>query len=277
MRSKAADRKGFTLIEVIVVMAVISTLVGIMIPFIYRIWESNEIDTTRERMADLKKALVGDPKLIQNGVRTNYGYVGESGQLPDTITTALLNYMPAGFDPDKFNKDAWGSTFVYSPSRDAGGRNVSATLSSMGPDRLPGTSDDIADSELQISVREVTPTDAIQGNLLFVFSNATAGPLIPDYTAMVTAAFASTTATSGCISLNIGQINAGEAKPVTQSFSNTLSAKLPVGRSVFKSTLYTTNNCSGSGIQSANEMAVFIPDGLNVLSVNLPTINYTIP
>jgi len=294
---------GFTLIEVVVVMAIIATLTGIMIPFIYRIWESTEIDTTRERMTDLKKAMVGDPKLVQNGVRTHFGFVGDNGQLPSaisnpdfggqyTVSDELITashmlypnwngpYMPAGYDPAKFKKDAWGKDFVYTVTT-SGTRRVAASLVSGGPDGILGTADDIADPGFQISEREVTPTDTIQGNLPFVFTNATAGPLTPNFSAMVTAsytgAFGSATAASGCIALNIGQISAGEVKPVTQSYSNTLSAKLPVGRTVFRSLLYTTNNCSGSAIQSTNETAVFIADGLNALSVNLPTINYTIP
>ncbi len=309
-KDRLADRKypitgqrGFTLIEVVVVMAIIATLTGIMIPFIYKVWESTEIDTTRARITDLKKAMVGDPKLLQNGVRTHFGFVGDNGHLPaavanpdfggqSTVSDDLVTashmlypnwngpYMPSGYDPAKYKKDSWGRSIVYTVTT-SGSRRVAASLVSGGPDGILGTADDIADADLQISEREVTPTDAIQGNLLFVFTNATAGLITPNYTAQVTAtytgAFGSTTAASGCITLNIGQINPSEAKPVTQSFSNTLSAKLPIGRSVFRSTLFTTNNCSGSGILSANDMAVFIPDGVNTLSVNLPTINYTIP
>jgi len=65
--------QGFTLIEVIVVMAIVAILAGIMVPFVYRVWEGDEIELTRERMGEIKKALVGDPRLIQNGIRTNYG------------------------------------------------------------------------------------------------------------------------------------------------------------------------------------------------------------
>ena len=154
---------------------------------------------------------------------------------------------------------------------------MSATLKSKGPNGRPeAVGDDIADPAFQINESEVTPSAMVQGNLNFVFNNSTAVPVTPVYSALITAAYAGGSGTSGCISLNIGQINDGESKPLTQHFSSAFPAKLPVGKSVLRPALHLNNSCSGSGIQSANDMAVFIPDGLNVLSVNLPTINYTV-
>jgi general secretion pathway protein G len=275
--------EGFTLIEVIVVMAIVAILAGIMTPFVYRVWEANDIELTRERMLDLKRAMVGDSRMIQNGIRTNFGYAGDNGQLPAALSELFPSYMPAGFDPNKYDKDAWGNEFVYTTVV-TGGRRVSATLKSKGPDGQLGTSDDIDDNTDPgvniIKESEVTPTALVQGNLNFVFFNSTAFPVTPSYTAVVTAtytgAFGPTTATSGCVNINIGQINAGEAKPLTQHFSSVFPAKLPVGKALLRPALHPNGSCSGSGLQSPNDMAVFIPDGLNVISVNLPTINYTV-
>lgn len=275
--------KGFTLIEVIVVMAIISILAGIMVPFVYRVWEGNDIELTRERMFDLKRAMVGDTRMIQNGIRTNYGFVGDNGQLPASLEDLVPSYLPSGFDPGKYNKDAWLNEFVYTATETAG-RRVAATLKSKGPDGQLGTSDDIDDNTdpgiCLINESEVTPTGVVEGNLNFVFFNSAALPVTPAYTALISAtytgALGATTATTGCISLSIGQINAGESKPLIQNFSSVFPAKLPIGKSEFRPTLYPNSSCSGGGTQSANNMAVFIPDGLNVIFVNLPTINYTV-
>lgn len=184
--------KAFTLIEVMVVMAIISILAGMLVPSVWRFWESEEIATTRERMRDIKKGLVGDKSLIQNGVRTHYGFVGDNGELPafSNISSGELSFLvskPAGVYPQwngpyltgfasDWNKDAWGRELRlrYSPlSVDSHGRYVNAELISAGPDGQFGTSDDIVDPGVQISDKEVTPTNRIriQGNTFNNYSN----------------------------------------------------------------------------------------------------------
>ncbi|MCG2721354.1 MAG: type II secretion system GspH family protein [Thermodesulfovibrionales bacterium] len=285
---RAKSRNGFTLLEVIVVMGIISLMVGILVPMVYRLWESNEIDITKERMRDLKIAMVGDPKLIQNGVRTNFGFVGDNGQLPGTISNALLPYMPSGYNPNNCYQDAWGNKFEYTVTPDPPGRNVSATLKSKGPDGILGNDDDIddiTDPELQMNESEVTPTNIIQGNLSFVFYNSgTQAWTPPAYSAKIELSYN----LSGiplpfcCVPLPpIGVIPKDSPGNVIQKSVNfnslncSLTNKLPVGKVLFQAGLYSDASCATIVVAQSPQVAVFVNDGINAVTVNLSTINYT--
>ena len=277
--------RGFTLIEIMVVMAIIAVLAGIMVPFAYRVWESSEIEITKERMRDLKKAMVGDPKLIQNGVRIHYGYVGDNGQLPAALSDLVPAYMPAGYDPGKYNRDAWGGDLIYAPGQDASGRYSYASLTSRGPDGIINTTDDIDNDpshtyapELQIDSREVLPTGTIRGNVTVILFNPKPGPVTADYSVRVFASYAGAgSSNSGCLPLGSSAVGPGETLPVSKYFSENLGEDLPIGIVRMQGRLYDNNSCTGAAVAVTNYMAAFVNDNLNALAVNLPAISYTIP
>lgn len=154
--------KAFTLIEVMVVMAIISILAGMMVPSVWKYWESEEIATTRARLENLKIGLVGDRTLVQNGVRTNFGFIGDHGYLPvQEQISSVRKYLPAGFDTTSYLLDAWGNPFVYTIDPEP---NIEARLSSTR------TNGDII--KLDISKKEVRPTFTIDGTVTVQNVNA---------------------------------------------------------------------------------------------------------
>jgi prepilin-type N-terminal cleavage/methylation domain-containing protein len=283
--------RGFTLVEVIVASAIIAILSAIMVPMFYKVWESNEVAETRARMAELKRAMVGDQKMVQNGIRTHYGFAGDNGTLPDAVSDLVSNsgtfanwngpYMVGAFDPDDFDKDVWGYGLVYTryspPLETADGRKIVAVLASVGPDGISGTADDLnenTDPDLQILLSEVWPTDTVQGNLNFVFS-ATADDPGKTYYANVLANFAdpagSAVTSSGCTpAIVTGEVFAGSPRSVSQAFSVNFPGPLPVGRVHLRSRLFsdTCTTLLGEG----SEFSTFVSDGLSVVSVNMPTM-----
>lgn len=263
--------KAFTLIEVMVVMAIISILAGMLMPAVWKFWESEEIATTRERMREIKKGLVGDKSLVQNGVRTHYGFVGDNGELPFHNFSALggLSYLVSkpvggyphwngpylsGFGSD-WNKDAWGKVFRYSLTKDAYGRYVSAELRSAGPDGIFDNSDDLADTDVQISDREVTATNRIKWNLYSTHPGL-----------KITIQFKDPTDPAGFSTMTLcKQLVAapGFSNYTTLLLDSSLNPiKMPVGGIEITTSSHNTANCTGT-VLSTNNFLYFVSDNVN--------------
>jgi len=159
--------RGLTLIEIVVVLSVMAILAGIAIPYVYRQIAFSWQQATEEEMENLKKALIGDPKKIQNGVRTDFGYLGDWGGLPKSLE-ALLDaqshswyydkekkvgagwngpYISGSFSEGKsdYRFDAWGNEYIYSNQdyTHKKGESVDGKLVSWGPDGVEGGGDDL--------------------------------------------------------------------------------------------------------------------------------------
>ena len=145
-------KRAFTLIELVIIIAVLAILSVVAVPRIGNFITSSKIAATKEEMQNLKKAIVGDPKLVSSGEYSYGGYLNDVGTLPPNL--GALVTKPGGVaDWDKFTKtgwggpyiergendsyliDAWGSNYVYDQSN--------GVLTSLGPDGTGGTGDDI--------------------------------------------------------------------------------------------------------------------------------------
>lgn len=285
------NTRGFTLIEVIVTMAIISVLAGIIVPISYRVWETGEIDLTRSRMADIKKALVGDPALIQQGVRIDYGFVGDNGELPATLGDLKTDsgiypnwhgpYLGSGVDPRYFAEDAWGEPLVYIPVSDAFGRRIAARLASKGPDRIEGTADDLdadnAPTE-QINPADVTPTNLVAGNISYVISVAEADAN-PVYYATVTVRYQdiggeTPVDMSECLPLDIGLVQKLVPRSGATRFAGSFPLNLPIGKIAVSSKLFADSSCNGPPLAETADSYFFVAPGPAVILLNPPALYY---
>ncbi len=140
---------GFTLIEVIVVIAVVSILAAMAVPYAVKFLDQAREEATRKQVLEMNRAIFGDP-----GGPTA-GYLGNMGSLPAVLsrlntqgpqagrTYGTLGvkygwdgpYVNVGFSAGAYLVDGWGTNLLYNAA--------TGQITSNGPNRVAGGGDDI--------------------------------------------------------------------------------------------------------------------------------------
>ena len=169
-------KSGFTLIEVVIVLGIIAALAGAITPLAFQAIYARREQATREELKTIKKAIIGEPKKISRGEEFTFGFVGDVGDVPTTLDRLkTIGSLPAfSFDATKnmgagwngpymmeqfggdFKEDPYGTEYIYSTTIYTNtnlGVDVRTKITSAGPDRIPGTSDDLSIEILKPEVR----------------------------------------------------------------------------------------------------------------------------
>lgn len=170
--------RGFTLLEIIVVLAIVGILAGMTTTMGFSLLNRAREKATFEEMQEIYKAVMGNPEA------GTFGFVGDMGRLPKGLTELVDNtnlpdygiksttdgaedsngirwgwngpYLNIGSDPQSYNNDAWGHAYDYD--------TVTGKITSNGLDDVPGTTDDIIYPPYDVSYGgDVTLTVFVKG------------------------------------------------------------------------------------------------------------------
>lgn len=128
------NNRGFTLIEVLVVIVILGLIAGLIIPRITGRVDEAKVETTKIQMKAVKDAL--EQYKLDNGI-----YPTTEQGIKALVEKPVTPPIPPRWRQylDKMPQDAWGRDFLYlSP-----GINRPFELRSMGADGKEDTEDDI--------------------------------------------------------------------------------------------------------------------------------------
>ncbi len=148
---------GFTLLEVIIIIAIIAILAGLIAPLAVNRIDQQRFDACRRELQNIKLAIVGDQQLLSGGMRNSFGFVGDLGLVPRSIPNGagLDELLVQGGLPSwQFSSgvwwgwrgpylsnitDPWGHDYDYADYWSGGGpagQHVIARIWSYGPNGL---------------------------------------------------------------------------------------------------------------------------------------------
>ncbi len=127
MHSLKNREAGFTLVEVVMVIIILGIITAVAMKSLDSGLESARVEETRNELNQLVAAIAGNPNLYSNGVRTDFGYVGDVGSLPPTLDALVTSpgyatwrgpYIASDFGnfSDDYKRDAWGAVYTYTGS-----------------------------------------------------------------------------------------------------------------------------------------------------------------
>jgi len=169
---------GFTLFELILVILIIAVIFIVGARYTVYAVDAKKYTRTVDKMITIKRAIIGDERLNNLGLKPDFGYFERFAAFPaaeagNTVpTTALADFFPptpytSSYDPYKV--DEWGNDFYYATT----GTNIPGTtydtveIKSWGKDGADDsvtTPPTIFDAEFHILIRK----DLYESNHVFL-------------------------------------------------------------------------------------------------------------
>jgi prepilin-type N-terminal cleavage/methylation domain-containing protein len=122
------NNKGFTLIELVAVIVIVGILATIAVQKIGSVADDIKAEETMREMEILANSIVGNEQLYNNGVRSDFGYVGDIGAFPANLDALATNpgygtwngpYIKNSFEQisNDYKQDSWQVNYILSATQ----------------------------------------------------------------------------------------------------------------------------------------------------------------
>jgi len=125
---KLDNNDGFSLIELTVMIIIIGLMTSLAMQSMQTIVNNAKVTKTKKEMSILAQAIVGNPNIMTNGIRSDFGYVGDVGAFPINLGNLVSNpggystwhgpYLSLKYNEDTvgYKTDEWGKPYNYTGS-----------------------------------------------------------------------------------------------------------------------------------------------------------------
>lgn len=151
MMMKVLNRKGFTIIELVIIILVLGVIAAVSVSRLSEGLETAQVEHTKAEMDAIATAVAGNAELYSGGARTSFGYVGDNGALPPNLQALVSNpglgtwngpYLSTTTASNDYATDAWGVLYVFngtSVTSTGSGSNLTRTIAQNGAELLSNT------------------------------------------------------------------------------------------------------------------------------------------
>lgn len=191
--------RGIGLLTAIALMTIVALSIVIAAPVVYQVVASDNTVKTSTNLQNLKTALTGNPRLLIQGSRADFGFVGTMGNVPTQLSKLWLAgsqpiyafdnakkvgagwvgpYIPNVFVEDllALDTDLFGQTLTYTSTsftRPSDNQVVAVRIQSAGVDGIAGTSDDMLVDILKGEIFSTVTGKLVKGTQAVPFAAVT--------------------------------------------------------------------------------------------------------
>jgi type II secretory pathway pseudopilin PulG len=109
-RVRGIRASGWTLIEMVVILALLGLLAAVAIPRYVNLGTRTGVNATQGKLENIRRAIVGDPSAASGGRYSAAGFWGDRGLLPSSLTDLVVKGSQPTYD--KYTRRGWNGPYV---------------------------------------------------------------------------------------------------------------------------------------------------------------------